>query len=110
MCYTYSMEMQRVRITRTVWGHLEGSGLFQGQRYTHDDGEEAVAQSFRRKVENTPARKDGSTTVDLTEGEREVLRGYTEHMFYSSRDAAGYSPEARGEMNAARALLRKLER
>lgn len=107
------MSLIRVEITRKVWEHLEGSGLWQhvGDRpnYSSVPHEQAAAESFVSKVNSARPRKDGSMRVDLTAWEVEVLRGQVGMMEIGGRDNA-WTPEGRGDLAAARALLRKIGR
>jgi hypothetical protein len=61
-----------------------------------------------------PAHKDGSVTVELPMALHPVLRSYAETMAAGAADNTGDWGEdgvdARADLNAARGLLRQLER
>jgi hypothetical protein len=101
----------KVRLTRRILSHLDGSGLYQrypGSVYSNDPQVQADADGLVEEIDGAKVRADGSVTIVLTAGELLVLRGQVEVLASASRDDAGWEPEALADLNAARALLRKL--
>jgi hypothetical protein len=98
-----------IRLTARILGHLDGAQATYDVRAGRvPDGDEELGSLFR-KVEAAPVRKDGSATVSLTPGEAVALRGYVEAQAAGAADNVGPDdPWALAELNACRALLRKL--
>lgn len=99
--------MQTVKLSWRILSHLDGTGLFQHERYSSDADTEAAAQRMRAKVESAPHRADKSVSVKLDELELEVVREYVDGLLASARCDAGWDADARADLNAARAFLRK---
>lgn len=98
--------MTRVRVTRTVLGFLEGTGAW--QQPNNDDGYRGEATRLFDRFQSQSKRGDGSFVLDLDDDEVAILTDYAETMEAVARDDAGWNAEARGELNAARALLKVL--
>jgi hypothetical protein len=100
----------KVRITETVSDWLSGTQLFQAPDDIDKHGYGEGGRSLVAKWHAAKSRKDGSITVELDRYELGALTDYAEAMYGSSRDDARWDPKSRGDMNAAAALLRQVER
>jgi hypothetical protein len=110
------MVYKGIRVSNAILVHVEGSGLFvgfpgsraePGWYDARDPESEAIAASLAEKLEAAPNRKDRSCIVELSKPELELLLEYVDHLRAASRDDSGWSAEARGDYNSARAFLRK---
>ncbi|QAY06823.1 hypothetical protein SEA_PHUSCO_150 [Mycobacterium phage Phusco] len=64
----------KVRISRRVIGHLEGSDAWQsGQRVVESGFERQSTADMMEAIKAAPRRKDGSVTVDLDDEQRAAL-------------------------------------
>ena len=103
----------RVRVSATVLGFLEGTqawadiGSYRRGEPTKDD--ENVVHLFN-ELDITGRRSDGSVVLDLVKERALILREYAEYLESAARDGAHDDPSARGEVNAARALIRQIDR
>lgn len=96
-----------VKLSWRILSHLDGTSLFQDERYSNDPDSEAAAQRMRAKVLDAPTRSDRSVVVDLTDEELAPLQSYVASMRDAARDSA-YDPDARADYNAARALSARI--
>ena len=99
--------MHKVKLSWRILSHLDGTSLFQDERYSNDADREAAAQRMRAKVEAAPHRSDRSVVVELTDEELAPLQSYVSSMRDAARDSA-YDPDARADYNAARALIARI--
>ena len=97
----------RARLTRRVWGFLEGTQAWADTRSGRPSHENPDDLSLMRKVRDAPTRKDGSAIVDLTPGEVEALLSYAEAMERAAADNA-WEPDGLADLNAARGMLRRI--
>ncbi|ASR86443.1 hypothetical protein I5J47_gp71 [Mycobacterium phage Arib1] len=96
------------RVTARVLSHLSGSQAWQSPTPTYNN---AVDVALMAKLRDARRRADGSTTVDLADDEAAVLREYVDVMAIAAADNAGPGdPDATADLNAARAMLRRLDR
>jgi len=102
--------IRRVRISARVIGYLEGSDAWQRGRLAVNLGYERQSTvDMIEAIKTAPRRKDGSVYVDLTPEQREALHRMVDVMALGAADNVGAYPEALGDLNAARALLRQLQ-
>ncbi|QAY12332.1 hypothetical protein SEA_FOXTROTP1_150 [Mycobacterium phage FoxtrotP1] len=106
----------KVRISRRVIGHLEGSDAWQsGQRAVASGHERQSTADMMEAIKAAPRRKDGSVTVDLDDEQRAALYEYADVMAIAAADnvTAPGDPygdnDALADLNAARALMRQLK-
>lgn len=104
----------KVRVSRPVSTWLEGSQAW-AERDWPDSPEEPADLSLMRKVAAAPARKDGSVTVDLTDAEVDALRLRADWLADCAADGIeppqwGGDNSALAELNAARGLMRQIDR
>ena len=109
----------KVRVSRPIISHLEGSSAWQEPDAKLPDGRPySNADSMRlcEKIKAAKTRKDGSVVVELSRAERDDLRLYVEVQEIGARDGVnGYRMgdreygEYAGELRACRSLLRQLE-
>ncbi|ATN87822.1 hypothetical protein SEA_BIGSWOLE_153 [Mycobacterium phage Bigswole] len=106
----------KVRISRRVIGHLEGSDAWQsGQRAVASGHENQSTVDMMEAIKAASRRKDGSVTVDLDDDQRATLYEYADVMAIGARD--NVTPpgdpygdnDALSDLNAARALMRQLK-
>lgn len=91
----------KVRVSPTVVGFLCGTQAWQ------DPGKDPLADGLMKKIADSPH----AGNVVLYEDEVAVLREYAEAMAGAAADNVGpFDPSALGELNAARALLRQLDK
>ncbi|QNL29815.1 hypothetical protein SEA_WEBSTER2_47 [Mycobacterium phage Webster2] len=96
----------KYRVTARVLSHLSGSQAWQSPRPGYNTPADITAMT---KLRDARRRADGSTTVDLDDAEAAVLRGYVDVMAIAAADNAGPDdPDATADLNAARAMLRRL--
>jgi hypothetical protein len=108
----------RIRISRPIIGHLEGTSAWQEPHKTLPDGRpycHPAEITLMAKVKAASVQSDGAVLVALTDAERQMLYEHTEVQIRGARDNAkdfrpGEPNEYLGELNACRALLRKLEK
>lgn len=103
----------KVRLSKRVLVHLDGSGLYQrypGSVYSNDPQVQEDAEGLVAEIDAAKVRADGSVTIVLSAGERLVLRDQVELLRDVSRDDAGWLPDALADYNAARACLRQLDK
>jgi hypothetical protein len=99
----------KVRVTRRVGEHLEGTQAWYDVSYDRPSREDAETLGLMRKYREAPTRKDGSRTVDLTDAELTVLWEYAESLAVVGSDNA-WEPDGLADLNAARACLRQIVR
>lgn len=103
----------KIRVTSPVWLWLEGGGLFQAAP-GDDQGYGPGGLELRRAYDAAKMRKDGSCVVDLSDEAAHVLWELADFMACAAGDDAAQPPpdnaSALGELNAARALMRQIER
>lgn len=107
--------MTRVRISRRVISHLEGGDAWQrGQGAVDNGAERQSTVDMTEAIKNAPVRSDGSVTVELSAEQRETLYSYAEVMAIGAKDniepPPWGDPDYLHDYNAARALLRQLDR
>lgn len=104
--------MTKVRISARVLSYLSGSGLFQwrpGDDVPHGDG--PAGDRLVAKVRAARCRSDESVRVDLDEAEMSVLWDSADYMACAASDDAGFdNPDALADLNAARALVRQIDK
>lgn len=103
----------RVRVSRPVLDYLDGTGLWQQRNdptymYSGVPERDAAAALLRDTIEAAPRRADGSVRVALPEAVLRELYEYADYLRDLAHDSAGYDAYARGEYNAAGALMRQL--
>jgi hypothetical protein len=100
----------KVRVSRRVISDLEGSQAW----YEVDipfSREHPDDLSLIRKIRAAPSRKDGSCTVDLTEGELNALYMRADWLMDKSRDGISFGDrDALADYNAGRGLANQIER
>lgn len=111
--------MKKVRISAAVIGHLEGGDAWQSGQACVDSGYERQSTvDMTEAIKAAPRRKDGSVTVDLTAEQRDVLYEMADVMAIGAKDnieppkyrRAGERDWALADYNAARALMRQLDK
>lgn len=107
------MTAVKVRVSATVLGFLEGTGAGQAVFLTGSETAKANEHpddvSLMEALKAAPRRADGSRTVTIDAGEAEGLYRYVDVMVEGARDnISPLEPEALGEYNAGKALLRRL--
>lgn len=100
----------KVRITRTMRNRLAGTQLFQEPDAYDRHGYGDPGRQLELKERSARTRKDGSVTLDLDAEESAVLLSYAETFAVSAQDDARWDKAALGEMNAAQALVRQLQK
>lgn len=91
-----------VRITARVLRYLEGTQAWEEPEKDPDAGD------VMDKIKVATPRKDGSVTVALELFDRQVLCDYAEWLADAASSDAGWDKDALGDLNAGRALARKL--
>ena len=111
------MTTHRVRVSRPVIGHLEGSDAWQSGQHVVESGYERQSTvDMTEAIKAAPRRKDGSVTVMLTQEQCDTLYSMTDCLAIGAADniTAPGDPYgdtgALGELNAARALMRQLDK
>ena len=104
------MNTHMVRISARVQSHLSGSDAWQsGQRSVERGYERQSTVDMMNLIKNARTYADGSVRVDLTPEQCDTLYACTECMEIGGHDNA-HDSDGRADMNAARALLRQLEK
>lgn len=99
----------KVRVTRPIREFMSGGQVWQDlQDRDESDAGDEFSVSLHRKI-MTSTRKDRSVTVELNLEEAQTLWIYAGAQASGAADNVGNEPEALGELNASRALMRKLE-
>jgi len=100
--------MSTVRVTARVLDYLSGTQAWADEVADRPERlGELSDRTLMRMLIGAPAHKDGSITLDLAWPQRDALRVFAEAM----ENAAAQNlpdPDALAELNAARALLRRL--
>lgn len=100
-----------VRISRRVIGHLEGSDAWQsGQRAVDSGYERQSTVDMTEAIKTARPRKDGSVTVRLNAEQRTTLHRMAYVMAVGAAENIGAYDEALADLNAARALMRQLNK
>lgn len=109
-----SDDTKKVRVSRAILSHMEGSQAWADLRHERHDptwrSNDRAALAWVAKLYDTPSRKDGSVTVALTEDEAAHLAEYVDVMSIGARDNIGNDPGALGEVNAARGYMRQVHK
>jgi hypothetical protein len=98
----------KLRLSRPVLRYLEGGSLWAAPDDLEHHGYGEAGRSMQAKVVAARHRSDGSVSVELTADEAVELADLADSMADASSGDAGWDPSARGDLNAARALLRHL--
>lgn len=110
---------KKVRISAAVIGHLEGGDAWQSGQACVDSGYERQSTvDMTEAIKRAPRRKDGSVTVDLTAEQRDALYRIADVMAIGAKDNieppqyahVAANPRALSDYNAARALMRQLDK
>ena len=101
----------RIRVSRTVLGWLEGTQAWHdiGRPPEEQRDDPEVIRLFA-ELDATGRRSDGSVELELDLERALILREYGEYMELAARDGAGYDTTERAELNAARGLIRQIDR
>jgi hypothetical protein len=84
----------RIRLSRPIISHLEGSSAWQEPRAELADGtlySDPESVALMAKIRTASTRPDGSVTVALDDAERAVLREYVEVQVGVPRQCGGVS-------------------
>lgn len=107
-------DTKKVRVTRTVLSHMEGSQAWADLRHERHDptwrSSDRAALGWVAKLYDAPCRKDGSCTVALTADEAAHLWEYVDVMAIGAADNVSHDPGALGEINAARGYMRQVRK
>lgn len=103
--------MTKIRISRRVIGHLEGGDAWQsGQRAVASGYERQSTVAMTEAIKAARPRKDGSVTVELDAEQRAALYSVAAVMATGAAENVGAYDEALADLNAARALMRQLDK
>jgi hypothetical protein len=94
----------KVRVSATVLRYLEGT-----QAWQEPERDDPWAAALMGELRAAPRRSDGSVIVELADRRHELLREYAGYLESAALDDAGHDATARGEVNAARALIRQID-
>ena len=107
----YDAPMRKVRISSRVIGHLEGSDAWQSGWAAVECGyERGSTVQMTEAIKAGKRRKDGSVSVWLSEEQCDALYRMADCMKLGAQDNLGWMPEALGDFNAARSLMKNLKR
>lgn len=106
--------MSKVRISERVFNHIQGGQLWQSDQ-PEAEGYGEAGRSFVTKLKEGKYRADGSKHVDLDAAELRVLYEEADYMAEAASNDArdgftDYGREALADLNAARALMRQIEK
>lgn len=103
--------MAKVRLSATVLSHLFGSGLWQNGEGMPEHGYGEEGDQFVATVDAAKRRADDSIVVDLDPQGLSLVWELADFMACAASDDAGFDdPSALGDLNAARALMRQIEK